>query len=522
MDKDYIRSLFVRYVTPQSYKPTYGTAGFRSNAKDLEAVMFRCGVLMSLRALHTGMNCGIMITASHNPENDNGVKLVDFTGEMINEEWQSYATSFAQAKTFEEFWTSIKQVIQQFSGFTLPTITSTVYVGIDTRKSGEHLANICSKGIMVCGLKPTFIGQVTTPELHYNVQQSNAMNKGKPFPSYKEYLLSCYSAMVKEMQSMHQQLHVDCANGVGYMRLSEMKPYLQTLGIELILYNTGSGADGGNHILNHECGADYVEKKQTFPQGMSNVPENAQCCSLDGDADRIVYFTKKHGQFMLLNGDRIACLLAKHLQDLTHNVKPKALSIGVIQTAYSNGASTTYISKNFPNINVECTHTGVQYLHQAAHKYDVGIYFEANGHGTVLFSSKAKENSKICLISKVLSQVVGDAIGNMLVIQYVLACCSYSLNDWLELYEDYYTVQDKLYVDRDAYETTDYGRILVKPCVIQCIIDDITKKYMHHKPRAFVRPSGTENCVRLYVEGTNEECVSMINSKITDAILSNA
>ncbi len=521
MDKDYIRSLFVRYVTPHSYKPTYGTAGFRSDAEHLEAVIFRCGMLMSLRALHTGKNCGIMITASHNPEKDNGVKLVDFTGEMINDEWQSHATRFAQADTFEQFWTWFEQIGQ----LTLPLKTTpTVFVGMDTRSSGEHLANICCFGIMVSGVKATFVGQVTTPELHYNVQQSNKLST---FPSYSEYLLKCYSDMVQHMQympPMHQTLHVDCANGVGFLRLSHMKPYLQTMGIDIILYNTGGG-DGGDkekHILNHECGADYVEKQKTFPRGMSDVDEGARCCSLDGDADRIVYFTKKHGQFVLLNGDKIACLLAKYLHNLScnmHATTPQTLSIGVVQTAYSNGASTSYISHNFPNMQIECTHTGVQYLHQAAHKYDIGIYFEANGHGTVLFSNKAKEDNRLCIISKVLSQVVGDAIGNMLIIEHILACCKYTLDDWLGLYEDYHTVQDKLYVNRDAFETKDYGRVLVRPWGLQYTIDTILKQYMYAKPRAFVRPSGTENCVRLYVEGTNEKCVSTIHSKIKDAIL---
>ena len=32
------------------------------------------------------------------------------------------------------------------------------------------------------------------------------------------------------------------------------------------------------------------------------------------------------------------------------------------------------------------TPTGVKYLHEAAKQFDIGIYFEANGHGTVLFS----------------------------------------------------------------------------------------------------------------------------------------
>ncbi len=28
----------------------------------------------------------------------------------------------------------------------------------------------------------------------------------------------------------------------------------------------------------------------------------------------------------------------------------------------------------------------MKHLHPVAHTYDIGIYFEANGHGTVLFS----------------------------------------------------------------------------------------------------------------------------------------
>ena len=30
----------------------------------------------------------------------------------------------------------------------------------------------------------------------------------------------------------------------------------------------------------------------------------------------------------------------------------------------------------------------MKYLHKKASEYDIGIYFEANGHGTVLFSEK--------------------------------------------------------------------------------------------------------------------------------------
>jgi len=43
---------------------------------------------------------------------------------------------------------------------------------------------------------------------------------------------------------------------------------------------------------------------------------------------------------------------------------------------------------------VACVPTGVKHLHLKAVEYDIGIYFEANGHGTVIFSDKASK--RIC------------------------------------------------------------------------------------------------------------------------------
>lgn len=41
-----------------------------------------------------------------------------------------------------------------------------------------------------------------------------------------------------------------------------------------------------------------------------------------------------------------------------------------------------------------CVPTGVKHLHHKAVEYDIGIYFEANGHGTVIFSDLASK--RIC------------------------------------------------------------------------------------------------------------------------------
>ena len=61
------------------------------------------------------------------------------------------------------------------------------------------------------------------------------------------------------------------------------------------------------------------------------------------------------------------------------------LQVGIVQTAYANGASTQFMRDQL-GVQVATTPTGVKYLHEEAVKFDIGIYFEANGHGTVLFS----------------------------------------------------------------------------------------------------------------------------------------
>lgn len=65
------------------------------------------------------------------------------------------------------------------------------------------------------------------------------------------------------------------------------------------------------------------------------------------------------------------------------------IGFGLVQTAYANGASTRYITDEL-KVSVACVPTGVKHLHHRAQDFDIGVYFEANGHGTVLFSNDAK------------------------------------------------------------------------------------------------------------------------------------
>lgn len=53
---------------PAGFVLQYGTSGFRTNAKKLDHIMFRVGLLATLRSRKTKATIGVMVTASHNPE----------------------------------------------------------------------------------------------------------------------------------------------------------------------------------------------------------------------------------------------------------------------------------------------------------------------------------------------------------------------------------------------------------------------------------------------------------------------
>jgi phosphoacetylglucosamine mutase len=105
--------------------------------------------------------------------------------------------------------------------------------------------------------------------------------------------------------------------------------------------------------LNFQSGADYVKTQQQAPPGVTLVP-GQRYCSFDGDADRIVfYYADEEGKFHLLDGDKIAGLVAGFLIDLVREAGLH-LQIGVVQTAYANGSSTRYLEdvlvRPFPSI----------------------------------------------------------------------------------------------------------------------------------------------------------------------------
>ena len=156
--------------------------------------------------------------------------------------------------------------------------------------------------------------------------------------------------------------------------------------------------------------------------------------------------------------------------------------------------------------------------HAAAEKYDIGVYFEANGHGTVLFSSSAQRLISIHQPSTaaqatalgrlkdvigVINQAVGDALSDMLLVEVALYHMAYTVEAWDKLYSDLPNRLVKVKVgDRNAFVTEDAERRLVRPLELQAKIDRLVQET---KGRSFVRPSGTEDVVRVYAEAQDPD-----------------
>ncbi|GLB36108.1 putative phosphoglucomutase/phosphomannomutase, C-terminal domain [Lyophyllum shimeji] len=508
-----IRSLSDTHPKPPHIRFQYGTAGFRTLGSTLDSVLFRVGVIAGLRSKKfDGQTIGVMVTASHNPEQDNGVKIVDPRGEMLEAAWEAHATTLSNAPTTNDFLEALDALVRT-TKIDLSKPARVVYAR-DTRPSGVALVSALEDGLSAIGAEGRNAGVTTTPVLHYLVKAINTKDTPESYgedseDGYFQKLGSAFQSLVSGRQPL-EPLLVDCANGVGALAALSLSGCLGG-SLPLILENTAIQSPGA---LNNACGADYVKTMQRLPPSLADrLKPGQRACSLDGDADRLIYYyLDERGIFRLLDGDKIAALVAAFIVDLVKSAGlENEVKVGVVQTAYANGASTKYLSGRLP---VKCVATGVKHLHHAAEHFNVGVYFEANGHGTVLFSPATQAKlaahqpstpaqstalNHLMNLTRLINQTVGDALSDMLLVEAVLAHRSYTGVEWDSLYVDLPNRLVKVVVqDRNAFRTENAERRLVSPPALQAKIDELVRRY--DGGRSFVRPSGTEDVVRVYAE----------------------
>lgn len=265
-------------------------------------------------------------------------------------------------------------------------------------------------------------------------------------------------------------------------------------------------------MLNEECGAEYVHKDQKFPLDFKGAV-GAKCASFDGDADRLIYFYKASDDATtptIIDGDKQFALILMYIKSLLEKlgIQDSQLSHVFVQTAYVNSRATRFLKER--HINNELCPTGVKNAHPIVVRYDIGANDEPNGHGTIVCKwDKVKsalaekmdtlEAQKIVGILQLSNMTVGDAIANLLLIESILRDLDMSIQDFMSIYEENPSRMYKAIVkDRTKFKVIWDESRLTQPIELQQKIDELVAATTEGK--AFVRPSGTEDILRLYAE----------------------
>ena len=550
-------SYFTKHHPNHGIHLDYGTAGFRDKATYLNHVALRMGMLMALRAFDTKKSVGLMITASHNHVVDNGIKAVDPDGGMLDQIWEIYATKFVNCidnKVYEAFCEIATLNGVDLCNEELYNGKFVVFIGRDTRPDSVRLARLVEHGIStICHCRVMDVGLVTTPQLHHCVQSFNQLadlNLASEQGYYKK-LSEAYLALLNGRKPSSPFI-VDAAFGIGGTKFAEVLRVVNSHTPNALWCHqirnspthTGSPLmfDEEAMRLNDGVGAEHVQKTLQFPRydtiDISNEA-GQRFASFDGDADRVIYFRarKSDGSLNLFDGDKIACLFAFFIRKQLAKLPvafSKSVKFGCVQTAYANGAAQEYIH-NVLKIETAMTKTGVKFLHHKALEYDIAVYFEANGHGTVLFSPSFIE--KLCQVldttilaeeeisaarnllalEQLFNQATGDAMADCLAVEAILCLEGLTLDLWDEFYMNLPSRQLKCSVaNKNLIKTSEDETRVLEPRAFQDIVDNVVKDC--EKGRAFVRPSGTENVVRIYAEASTIKLADALARKISLAV----
>jgi phosphoacetylglucosamine mutase len=195
---------------------------------------------------------------------------------------------------------------------------------------------------------------------------------------------------------------------------------------------------------------------------------------------------------------------------------------------------------------VVITKTGVKHLHHAAMQFDIGIYFEANGHGTVLFSNNYWDFTKqlprleqepsntststttdtassaslfFSRLPHLIHPAVGDALSDLLLVDVLLQGLHWTLHDWAtKLYVDLPSRQLKVNVaDRSVVTCNANETICLTPHHLQGLLDHAVHPLAPHG-RAFVRASGTEHVVRVYAEAATRDHADTLATQVAQLV----
>ena len=342
------------------------------------------------------MRCdaGIMISASHNPYYDNGIKFFDHTGFKLDEKEEA---------EIEKIYYS------------------------------DELIAEARKQMMEIGVAK----RVDDVIGRYIVQLKNS------FPKHK---------------TLHGlRIVLDCANGASY----KVAPTVfSELGAEIIVL--GDEPNGKN--INENCGA-------LAPQNLASEVKRLRAdvgFAFDGDADRLVV-VDDNGE--IIHGDVLLGVLALYLKEQNELENNQ-----IIATVMSNGALDDFLAKH--GIAVHRCSVGDKFVLEMMKEKRANFGGEQSGH--VIFGDYAK---------------TGDGIASAL----QFAACMLSMNkkasELANLLKPYPQILRNLKITNK------------KPLDKIAGLKELESEIKKDKIRTLFRYSGTENLIRLLLEGKNEKAL---------------
>ncbi|MCD0170702.1 phosphoglucosamine mutase [Deinococcus sp. 23YEL01] len=329
---------------------------------------------------HLNADAGVVISASHNPYEDNGIKFFGADGQKLRD-----ATEL-----------EIEAAIDGVDA--LPPVTGVDLGGVTNYAEAERL--------------------------------------------YVNYL----KAHAPDLSGL--RIAMDCANGAAYRVGPKV---FQAAGADVFaVYTT---PDGRN--INRECGSTHLDHLQRIVrEGKYDLG-----VAFDGDADRALFVDSRGN---VVHGDHMLLLNARARGE-------KA----VVTTIMANMALE--VKLNEAGIPLERTAVGDRYVHERLHDRHLTLGGEQSGHILFLDVSPTGDGVLTALLT----------LASMRATQTTLD----ALHDDLVMYPQ--TLVNVRVADKKA--------IAVDPAVQAAVTDAEAK--LHGKGRVNLRPSGTENLIRVMVEG---------------------
>ncbi|MBQ8902413.1 MAG: phosphoglucosamine mutase [Bacilli bacterium] len=285
---------------------------------------------------------------------------------------------------------------------------------------------------------------------------------------YVEYLRSTVNSDFNKLN-----IGVDTANGAAYETADIL---FKSLGIKYHIIN--NNPDGLN--INDNAGSTHLEGLQKY------VVDNKLDCGVafDGDADRCLLIDELGN---VVDGDKIMAIYGDYLMG-----QNKLKNNTLVGTVMSNLGFVKFCEKN--NINFIATKVGDRYVLENMLENDYIVGGEQSGH--IIFREFAN---------------TGDGELTAIQILNIMAKSGKKLSELASIMETYPQVLKNVNVSKEGKETYQENK------VINDYIKNVEKD-LNGEGRVLVRASGTENLIRVMLEGKDIDSITKLCDDIVEII----